>query len=201
VVLVVLLAALACLIVGLVLASGPWLIGSLVASAVAGGVLWRERHQGAARSASATPKPAQSPPTPKPAQSETPVTGTASSGAADPAGDTSAGDVWVVDRQPDYHTEACSRPSAAERERIPHAQAIEDGFVPCRYCAPQPATDPEPEPGSGSADVWVIDGRPPYHRETCLIIKDQDAEPIPRVQAGEDGFIPCSMCEPDRARL
>jgi hypothetical protein len=190
VVLVVLLAALACLIVGLVLASGPWLIGSLVASAVAGGVLWRERHQGAARSASATPKPAQS---------ETLVTGTASSGAADPAGDTAAGDVWVVDGQPDYHAEACSRPSAAERERIPQAQAVEDGFVPCRYCAPQPATDPEP--GSGSADVWVIDGRPRYHRETCLIIKDQDAEPIPRGQAGEDGFIPCSMCEPDKARL
>lgn len=190
--LVILFAALACLIVGLVLASGPWLIGSLVASAVAGVVLWREREQGAARSASATQKPAQSPAL---------VTGTAFPGAAVPAGDAAAADVWVVDGQADYHTEACSRPPAAERERIPQAQAVEDGFVPCRYCAPQPATGSEPEPGSASAEVWVVDGRPRYHRETCLIIKDQDAEPIPRGQAGEDGFIPCSMCEPGKARL
>ena len=40
-----LLVALVCLILGLVLASGPWLIGSLVASAVAGIVLWRQREQ------------------------------------------------------------------------------------------------------------------------------------------------------------
>jgi hypothetical protein len=46
-------------------------------------------------------------------------------------------------------------------------------------------------------DVWVIDGRPRYHLEQCAIIKGQEAEPIPWDQATEDGFMPCSLCEPD----
>ncbi len=49
----------------------------------------------------------------------------------------------------------------------------------------------------GTDDVWVIDGRPRYHLEGCAIIKGQDAEPIPYEQATEDGFMPCSLCEPD----
>ena len=53
--------------------------------------------------------------------------------------------------------------------------------------------EPEPE------DVWVVDGRPRYHRKGCDIMHDQPAEAIPLSQAAEDGFIPCSLCEPDRA--
>ncbi len=34
-----------------------------------------------------------------------------------------------------------------------------------------------------------------------MIIKDQDAEPIPLTQATEDGFMPCSMCEPNVTRV
>jgi len=30
-----------------------------------------------------------------------------------------------------------------------------------------------------------------------MIIKGQDAEPIPYEQAIEDGFMPCSLCEPN----
>jgi hypothetical protein len=45
-------------------------------------------------------------------------------------------------------------------------------------------------------EVWVIDGRPRYHLGDCAIIKGQDAEPIPYEQATEDGFMPCSLCEP-----
>jgi hypothetical protein len=48
--------------------------------------------------------------------------------------------------------------------------------------------------------VWVIDGRPRYHLETCAIIQGQDAEPIPIEQATEDGFMPCSLCEPNIVR-
>jgi hypothetical protein len=55
----------------------------------------------------------------------------------------------------------------------------------------------EPDP---DVDVWVVDGRPRYHREGCDIIHDQPAEPIPLSQATEDGFIACSLCEPDKAR-
>ncbi|HEY7046136.1 MAG TPA: hypothetical protein VH373_02870 [Jatrophihabitantaceae bacterium] len=47
-------------------------------------------------------------------------------------------------------------------------------------------------------DVWVVDGRPRYHRERCQIIDEQDAEPIPLSQAAEDGFIRCSLCLPER---
>ena len=49
-------------------------------------------------------------------------------------------------------------------------------------------------------DVWVIDGRPRYHLATCAIIQGQDAEPIPFEQATEDGFMPCSLCEPNVLR-
>jgi hypothetical protein len=49
----------------------------------------------------------------------------------------------------------------------------------------------------GTDDVWVIDGRPRYHLQDCAIIKGQDAEPIPYEQATEDGFMPCSLCEPN----
>jgi hypothetical protein len=49
-------------------------------------------------------------------------------------------------------------------------------------------------------EVWVIDGRPRYHLGDCAIIKGQDAEAIPYDQATEDGFMPCSLCEPQAAR-
>jgi hypothetical protein len=55
-----------------------------------------------------------------------------------------------------------------------------------------------PVAGRPDPDVWVVDGRPRYHREGCQIIDEQDAETIPLSQADEDGFIPCSLCEPDR---
>jgi hypothetical protein len=64
--------------------------------------------------------------------------------------------------------------------------------------------DSSPPGGDGdvSADggVWVIDGRPRYHLATCAIIQGQDAEPIPFEQATEDGFMPCSLCEPNAVR-
>ncbi len=55
-------------------------------------------------------------------------------------------------------------------------------------------------PAAAPGDVWVIDGRPRYHLHDCPIIKGQDAEPIPFPQAVGDGFMPCSLCEPNAAR-
>jgi hypothetical protein len=43
--------------------------------------------------------------------------------------------------------------------------------------------------------VWVINGRPRYHAEQCLIIKGQSAEPVPFPQAVADRFQPCSLCQ------
>jgi hypothetical protein len=308
-----LLVALVCLILGLVLASGPWLIGSLVASAVAGYVLWRQREQ--IRGRSSTPN---APAVPTASRQTSLVTGTAFAGktsTATPARPGSADaspaatpdtevwvvdglpqyhrkgcgqiegkdaeavpfaqaiedgfgecptcapvaagqvtQVWVLDGRPDYHTEDCARIAHADGEQVPRAQAVEDGFTACEVCHPdrtaaaepseapadaradvpaavsaaeptdapdtaevaaaEPAAAPAakpvaaaaPEaasspPGAWSGDVWVVDGRPRYHLEGCLIIKDQSAEPIPLAQATEDGFMPCSMCEPNVARV
>ncbi|MDQ2751353.1 MAG: hypothetical protein M3Y44_17770 [Actinomycetota bacterium] len=76
---------------------------------------------------------------------------------------------------------------AAESEAADDSTELLDGD------ATQPAADSDNE-------VWVIDGRPRYHLGDCAIIKGQDAEPIPYEQATEDGFMPCSLCEPHAAR-
>jgi hypothetical protein len=58
--------------------------------------------------------------------------------------------------------------------------------------------EPEPVPHRPDPDVWVVDGRPRYHCASCPIIDDQEVETIPLSQAGVDGFIPCSLCQPER---
>jgi hypothetical protein len=82
-----------------------------------------------------------------------------------------------------------------ESEREPEPE-----FVP----EPEPdrESEPEPEPvpgaaAAGAAVVWVMDGRPRYHAQDCLLIKGQDAVSVTHDQAIEDGFRPCSLCEPD----
>lgn len=209
-----LLAALACLVLGLVLASAPWLIASLVASVVAGAALWRYRERLADRAGTLAAPPA-------PAARQTAlVTGTAFQGSAvaAAAGSGPAGaapertSVWVVDARPDYHGAGCPA-AGADAEEIPRAQAVEDGFTPCPVCTPdqgEPATDrpatdrpapDRPAPVAGpDAEVWVVDGRPRYHAQGCLIIEGQSAEPISRAEAARDGFMACSMCEPDVSR-
>lgn len=59
---------------------------------------------------------------------------------------------------------------------------------------------PAEAPVQDDGQVWVIDGRPRYHLADCAIIQGQDAEPIPFEQATEDGFMPCSLCEPNVVR-
>ena len=66
--------------------------------------------------------------------------------------------------------------------------------------APPAAPGTVPHHLPADRDVWVVDGRPRYHREGCEIIRDLPVESIPHGQANEDGFIPCSLCEPDNAR-
>jgi hypothetical protein len=67
--------------------------------------------------------------------------------------------------------------------------------------APDTAVPAIPRPPRPDPDVWVVDGRPRYHRATCQILTEQDAEAIPLSQADEDGFIPCSLCDPERIDL
>jgi hypothetical protein len=185
-----LLAALVCLILGLVLASGPWLIGSLVASVVAGIVLWRQREQVSSRAGStggSTGKPGQPAAT---TRQTSLVTGTAFAGkvSAAPAPVVADVSVWVVDGEPEYHAESCAKIESADSEPVPLAQAIEDGFRECSTCTPVPGL---------ITQVWVIDGRPDYHRKDCSRVSRGAAEEIPRAQAVQDGFSACDQCNPD----
>lgn len=137
--------------------------------------------------------------------------------SAEPAVAPHRGDVWVVDGRPNYHQAGCALLAGLDAEPIPLEQAVEDGFTPCPECSivaehvaePLPvrasviATRPVPTPQEAAArdrdhgQVWVVDGRPRYHRSDCMIIKGQDAEPIPYQQAIDDGFMPCSLCDPN----
>lgn len=218
-----LLAALVCIVLGVVYASGPWFIGSIVASLLAAYLLWRQRQELAGHTRKTEASQAATPA----ARQTTLVTATAFAGAAagesarneprpggegGPAGTQEtpapASTVWVVDGLPEYHNETCGHLDGLAAEAVPYAQAAEDGFVRCRDCHPdaapaealaQPTTEPATTPGA-PRDVWVVDGRPRFHLERCMIIKDQAAEPIPIGQATEDGFMPCTLCEPTASR-
>lgn len=59
-----------------------------------------------------------------------------------------------------------------------------------------PATPATPTTPATPAEVWVVAGRPRYHRDSCDIIATQAAEPIAYEQAVGDGLVPCSLCAP-----
>ena len=223
-----LLVALACLIIGLIMANAVWLIGSLVASAVAGYLLFKQREQLAVRAG--TSKDEAAPKTTAAATADTPAddaaagpqslaTGSASKAAAAetatadapasrpapkpapaPAAPTANPEqqVWVVDTLPLFHREDCAAIQNLDSEAISYAQAVGDGFTECTVCKPSPSA-------SQVEQVWVVDGRPDYHLEDCRSLKvaasQQGNEPdqIPRAQAVEDGFSPCPDCRPDAA--
>lgn len=141
-VLVGLLLALVCLVVGIALASSAWLVASLVATAAAGLLLWRTR---AAR-----------------------------------AGPTRS--------RVGAHTLAAH--SAAGSTLVDHPVVPGGGAV-----APPVGAHAVVE------SVWVVDGRPLYHRAGCALLKDLPAEAITLAQATEDGFLRCSLCEPKSVRI
>ena len=207
------LVALVSLALGLILASAPWLIASLVASAISGVWLIVRRDDLAAAPAGGARSPRDEKGTPgrvvgggAPSalrEPDEPAAGTGNTGdAGEMDGEASLpvaqpGDVWVVDGQPDFHTGDCPRLSAAA-EPIPFAQAVEDGFAPCAHCQPQRTQAPPGFPGAAPAEVWVVDGRPDYHLPGCAEL-GAEGEPVPLTQAVEDGFAPCGVCAPDRA--
>lgn len=50
---------------------------------------------------------------------------------------------------------------------------------------------------AGQRRVWVVDGRPRYHLADCRSLEGRTPEGVPLAQAVEDGFTPCSLCDPD----
>ena len=119
----------------------------------------------------------------------------------------------LAEMLPAVEEPAVEEPDAAEPEPAPEPEpiaAVEPEPEP--IVAAEPEREPEPEPVRAAepeptaqyvadeGDVWVIDGRPRYHLAHCAIIQGQDAEPISLEQATEDGFMPCSLCEPNAVR-
>jgi hypothetical protein len=173
-----LLIALICLALGLVLPSAAWLIASLIASGGAGYLLIRARQTigaGAARPGRARRAATAG----SHGSASGATTGVTAGEAADNAVDN------AVDKAADKDTPAADTTATAAAGAADAAEGL------------SPAA-----PGAGAAadEVWVIDGRPRYHLADCAIIQGQDAEPIPFEQATEDGFMACSLCEPNVLR-
>lgn len=171
--------ALVCLAVGLALPSSAWLIASLIATAGAGYLVWKMRS--AIAPATAGTSAATSAATGEPLGIDGRDDGSG-------AGDTSARDA-DSDRDADAETTTIAR-LASDADVDTRVQHPGDDSTQVIAAAPADAA---------GGDVWVIDGRPRYHLGSCPIIQGQDAEPIPLDQAVEDGFMPCSLCEPTLA--
>ena len=117
---VLLLASLVCLTIGLFLTSTLWLSVSVVASVLAGLMIYRmprrARRSGHARGRKAPRR--------------------ADDAQVAPTGDKAAHQVWVQDGRPRYHRQDCDIITGQESQSIPLGQATHDGFIPCSLCAP-----------------------------------------------------------------
>src|SRR6185312_11136332 len=89
---------------------------------------------------------------------------------------------------------AAAAAAAAPADAEPEAHAGESGAVDEEYQQRRAAWFAE---GTAEGEVWVVDGRPDYHAAGCGLLLGEKAEPIPHQQAIEDGFAPCSLCDPD----
>lgn len=162
VILLLLVVALGFLVLGVIGASSPLIIASIVTSIVAGLLLLRSRRQHA----------------------QTPA------GAAGTAGEPPAEDSGVAGAahsgQPVPASELIAAQRAAEVAEV--IEVIEE---------PPAATTEPPLAAHGGDIVVVIDGHPRYHAQRCRYLLGRASETVPLRQAVEDGFTPCSMCDPD----
>jgi hypothetical protein len=212
--LLLLVAALACLIVGLMISNTMWIVASLVGSVVAVLAIRaaRRRAEGAAVRRS---------------QSETELvrrTGAReeiAALAAEAAAERSAA-LTVPAAEPETAADVVAAPTlepAGRPKRVARVPGLGTDVaaeaVPADLVVSQPTTDElavgdddpvdEPAPANTIAplidksheNVWVIDGRPRYHLSSCGFLVGQESESIPLQQAVEDGFSPCSRCDPD----
>lgn len=155
---------LACLALGVIFASAPWLLASLATSVIAAIVLFRVRGRGASSTGPDTgsARLAQHSEARENGISARGQAGLLSGSAfeshAEPmgTGDVTAEaagdddhiedrdrDVWVIDGHPEYHAKGCQRLTDAGAEQIPRSQATEDGFVGCDSCRPDVAVTPD----------------------------------------------------------
>jgi len=160
------------LILGLGVPSATWLIAYLIATGGAGFLLWRTAPTLRSRPAAG---PAHAGKSPDPAPVVPSVSAPVSAPALAPEPVAPAAAVVTAP--------VTAEPVTAEPVPAPVTAAPVAPFV-------APAVQP------AAPDVWVIDGRPRFHRVDCVQLVGQPIEPIPASQALEDGFIPCSLCAP-----
>ena len=177
-VLLLLVGALALLVLGLISSSTPLVVASIVASLLAAYAIVRYQRR---REAAPRPEPAQR-----------------SEAASRPEQALRPGPVADQDRRPP----AAAPPVASERS-VAVAAASVATKPPDRECSyedePAAAQTEPPLETHHAQPVWVIDGRPRYHLSSCIFIIGRRPEPVSLSQAVEDGFSPCSQCDPDTA--
>jgi ABC-type nickel/cobalt efflux system permease component RcnA len=170
VIVALLVAALVCLALGLTLGSSAWLIGSVAASIVAGFGVWRTRVRLSAEAEDAR-RSAEAEDARRSAEAEDARRSAGAEGAH---------------RSAEPEDGRRTAPPDREADATPAAEELVKRS-PAAVLAPTEL-------------VWVIDGRPRFHRRDCDILVDQDAEAIPFAHAIEDGFVACSLCEPGVTR-
>jgi len=170
IVILLLAAALALLVLGLIGSSPALVVASILASLVAVAAIARVR-RGRAEPVRSTP---QRPAEPSMAELVAAARHAASGAAQSPTTD--------------------GRPVAAE----PAPPVVAEAPPETDDEADPPAADTQaPLAGHGQNLIWVIDGRPRYHLVSCDFLTGRPGEPIPLSQAVEDGFSPCGRCDPD----
>ena len=182
-----LLIALVCLTLGLILQSAIWLIASLIATGGAAFLLYKLRH------VIGMPKSAQRPVPPE-------LPDDAANEAAVPPRTAATPRAGLDEADVDEAGTDDQAPGAVDTDAEADTGAdlpVADADLPVAEDDLPVADDDLPV---ADDEVWVIEGLPRYHLGNCAILKGQDAEPISYDQATEDGFMPCSLCEPHAAR-
>jgi hypothetical protein len=169
VVILLLALALALLVLGLIGASSALVVGSIVASLVAAAVIVRARSRRIGRAAAAPDDAARAARIEAELDKRTRVLAAATSSTG-------------------RHAATPANDGSADSAGSTEADSADD---------PPAADTVAPLAGHGQNLVWVIDGRPRYHLAACAFLLGRSSESISLSQAVEDGFTPCSLCDPD----
>jgi hypothetical protein len=203
IVVLLLAVALALLVLGLIGGNSALVVGSILASLLAVALIVRARRERIGQPAAATveqrgARPAERSTLPRsatrvgrhaasgravgPAPAEDPAPAADRTPAEDPAAEADA-------RLAEADAGATDDPAAEADLGTADGEDAEDD--------PPAADTAAPLSGHGQNLVWVIDGRPRYHLAGCDFLPGRPGQPIPLSQAVEDGFTPCSRCDPD----
>jgi hypothetical protein len=182
-ILLLLVVALGLLILGLIASSSPLVVGSILISGLAAYLIVRSRRAAGERAAANVGRHSAEP-------TETPTT---ESAQAVPSGSEPSGSERTESRTSETGaSETGTSETGTSETGTSGPEPRESGLV-----EPEPAASEAPLRAHGSDLVWVVDGRPRYHLERCGFISGLGGEPVPLQQAVEDGFTPCSLCDPD----